>query len=217
MKKKILVTLAVVACALLLVAGSIVGTLAYLTSQATVTNTFTVGNVEIKLTETEVNTDGTAKNDPATRAEAGNEYHLLPGQSYTKDPIVHLSAKSEEAYLFVKVVNQLSGIEDANSTIASQLASNKWTTKISETETTEVVNGVTITTVTSIYAYEAKVSNSTNDVVDYPVFSSVKIANNVDNATLAVYEGKTVVVTAYAVQAAGFNSAAAAWTGANFS
>ena len=36
-------------CAILLVVGSVMGTLAYLTSQDQVTNTFTVGNVEIDL------------------------------------------------------------------------------------------------------------------------------------------------------------------------
>ena len=51
--------LLVVACALLLVAASVFGTMAYLTSTDTVTNTFTVGKVAIKLDEAKVNTDGT--------------------------------------------------------------------------------------------------------------------------------------------------------------
>ena len=46
-------------CAVLLVVASVMGTMAYLTSTDTVTNTFTVGNVQIKLDEAAVNPDGT--------------------------------------------------------------------------------------------------------------------------------------------------------------
>ena len=45
-KKKVFVT---VLCAVLLVAASVLGTMAYLTSNDEVVNTFTVGNVQIKL------------------------------------------------------------------------------------------------------------------------------------------------------------------------
>lgn len=53
--KALLLTL----CAVLLIAASVLGTMAYLTSTDTVTNTFTVGKVEIKHDEAKVTTDGT--------------------------------------------------------------------------------------------------------------------------------------------------------------
>ena len=59
--KALLLTL----CAVLLVAASVMGTMAYLTSTDKVENTFTVGNVTITLDEAKVNTDGT----PAAPAE----------------------------------------------------------------------------------------------------------------------------------------------------
>ena len=83
MKKKILVACLCVALAVLTIAGT---TLAYLTSQDTVTNTFTVGNVEIKLDEAKANTDGTLV-EGANRVKA-NSYKLIPGHTYTKDPMV---------------------------------------------------------------------------------------------------------------------------------
>lgn len=46
-------TIALVALALLLVVGSVLGTLAYLTDTKAVTNTFTVGNVSIELIESQ--------------------------------------------------------------------------------------------------------------------------------------------------------------------
>lgn len=56
--KALLLTL----CAVLLVAASVMGTMAYLTSTDKVENTFTVGNVKITLDEAKVNTDGTPVN-----------------------------------------------------------------------------------------------------------------------------------------------------------
>jgi len=47
-------------CAVLLVAASVLGTMAYLTSRAEVTNTFTVGSVSITLDEAPVDENGEA-------------------------------------------------------------------------------------------------------------------------------------------------------------
>lgn len=82
MKKKLTTVLAIV----LVVALSVAGTYAYLTSKtATITNTFTVGNVKIDLTET-----------------TGTEYKLIPGKVHEKNPIVTVKGGSEKCYLFVK-------------------------------------------------------------------------------------------------------------------
>lgn len=78
-KKKILVIALTVAMAAILAIG---GSLAYFTDNKTATNTFTMGNVQIKLDETDIkNPDG----DRVTE----NEYDVYPGAEVTKDPIVH--------------------------------------------------------------------------------------------------------------------------------
>ena len=56
-------------CAVLLVVASVLGTIAYLTANDKVTNTFTVGQVAINLDEAKVTEDGKAVT-PAERAEA---------------------------------------------------------------------------------------------------------------------------------------------------
>ena len=61
-------------CAVLLVAVSVFGTVAYLTAQKQVVNTFTVGAVEIQLDEQKV--DAYGKADGTERVTA-NEYKLL--------------------------------------------------------------------------------------------------------------------------------------------
>ncbi|MBQ3062404.1 MAG: hypothetical protein IJD03_01960, partial [Clostridia bacterium] len=94
-KKALLMTL----CAVMLVAASVMGTMAYLTSTTgVVTNTFTVGKVGITLDEAKVTEYGVKDGD--TRVMA-NTYKLVPGHTYVKDPTVHVAADSEESYLFV--------------------------------------------------------------------------------------------------------------------
>lgn len=85
MKKKI-VALCLVVC---LAATAIIGgTLAYFTDTDEKTNTFTVGNVDIVLTEPEWVED---------------QAKLIPGRVIPKDPTITLETDSERAYTFMKV------------------------------------------------------------------------------------------------------------------
>lgn len=117
--------LLLVLCAVLLVAASVLGTLAYLTDTKSVTNTFTVGSVKITLDENHVDDQGKAVT-PADRHDDGNTYHLLPGHEYDKDPIVHVVANSDDCYVFVKVENQIAAIEDQSNTVVAQIKANNW-------------------------------------------------------------------------------------------
>lgn len=94
MNKK-LITAASIALAACVAIG---GTIAYLWDDTkTVTNTFSVGAVDIKLTE-----DG---------KEEGKNYDVIPGQNISKDPIVTLEKIASDSYLFVKVEDSLAGLE----------------------------------------------------------------------------------------------------------
>lgn len=184
-------TLTVIIALVLVVVMSVAGTVAYLTSTKTVTNTFTVGKVAITLDETDVDVYGKKAGD--TRVTE-NTYKLIPGHTYTKDPTIHVDADSENCWLFVKVENGLSDIEDSTATIAAQLSRNGWT----------FVEGTT-----NIYAYSTTVSANT----DVPVFASFKLAGTAD---VAGYANAKIVVTAYAIQADSFDTAAAALAAAPF-
>ena len=98
-------------CAVLLVAASVMGTMAYLTSTDKVENTFTVGKVAIKLDEAKVDENGQVV-EPAARVKA-NDYNLLPGHTYTKDPTVTVLKDSVESYVRLKVtLNKASAVMD---------------------------------------------------------------------------------------------------------
>lgn len=75
-------TIAIVALVVLVAVASVLGTMAYLTSTAKVENTFTMGDVKIKLDETNVK-------DPKGERVTKNDYEVYPGAVVTKDPIVH--------------------------------------------------------------------------------------------------------------------------------
>ena len=104
-KNKILKTLGLFAGAILLVAVSIAGTLAYLTDDDKVTNTFTVGNVAITMDETDYNEYGQTKATDNPVQE--NKYKLIPNHTYKKDTTIHVADDSENCYIFVKVDNGL--------------------------------------------------------------------------------------------------------------
>lgn len=191
MKKKTK-ALMLVLCAVLLVTASVLGTMAYLTSTDKVVNTFTVGKVAITLDEAKVKEDGTAVT-PAERVKE-NAYHLLPGHTYTKDPMVHVQANSEDSFIFVKVENGIANYED-RPTIAEQIAARGWTP---------------LTGVANVY-YKAYTKSA--EITDLPVFGNFTIANHANAADgWNNFSAETkVTVTAYAVQQDGFASAAAAW------
>ena len=78
---------AILLCVTLVALAAIGATFAYLTDTKTVNNTFTMGNVAIKLDETNVNA-------PEGDRVTSNTYNVYPGAVVTKDPIVHNTGKN---------------------------------------------------------------------------------------------------------------------------
>lgn len=187
MKKKLMTVLALV----LVIALSVAGTYAYLTSQATVNNTFTVGNVAITMDEADVNEYGeklnkagnvAAGNDELAPRVDHNEYKLVPSHTYVKDPTIHVGANSEDCYLFVEITNGLG----TNATINGLTG---WT---------RVAEG------SNVYYYNTKVSAG----ADVEVFNSFTFA---ENGNPADFGSASIVIKACAIQADGFETPAAAY------
>ena len=207
MKKSI----ALVMMAVLLVAASVMGTLAYLTSTATVTNTFTVGKVNITLDEAEVDMNGVAVT-PAKRVKK-NEYKLMPGHTYTKDPMVTVLAGSEPSYIKMTVTfskaNELDAIfaptgADLTSIFKGYDSAN-WIAKGNTKD-------AAANTRTYEFWYKETVGAPTADVALDALFDSITVPGEITQAQLETIKDMTITVNAYAIQADGFTSAAAAWT-----
>ena len=205
MKKKLMTVLALV----LVIAMSVAGTYAYLTSQDTVTNTFTVGDVQIKLDEAKANADGTLVQG-AARVQA-NSYKLLPGHTYAKDPMVTVLEGSESSYVKMTVTfsnaAELDAIFDPNgatlTSIFNGYDSANW---IYKGNTKNADN-----TRTYELWYKAPVAALDEDVALDALFDSITVPGNITNEQLATIKGMTITVNAYAIQADGFANAEAAW------
>ena len=109
MKKKLLIALCSILAVAAIVTGSVLGTIAYQTSSAAVSNVFTVGNIQIVMDETKVNPDGTIDTTTTKRVDT-NTYHLVPSTKYLKDPQIRVNEGSENSFLFVLVRNDLVNI-----------------------------------------------------------------------------------------------------------
>ena len=219
--KALLLTL----CAVLLVTASVLGTMAYLTSTDEVKNTFTVGQVMITLDEAAVNADGTLKykEDGTTLADRvkGNEYHLLPGHTYTKDPTIHVDAASEDCFIRAKVT-----LTNAREwiTIATKYADNKveniikgtndniwW---VSQPAVDETANTVTYTFVYKNESHTDELGKriwTSTDSKDLVLFNEIAIPGGLTNEELKGVGSSKITVVAEAIQADGFETEAAAW------
>lgn len=203
-------TLLMLACAVMLVLVSVMGTMAYLTSTDEVVNTFTVGNVKIKLDEAKANPDGTLVEN-ADRVQA-NSYKLLPGHTYNKDPMVTVLKGSESSYVKMTVTftkaAELDAIFAPNgadmTSIFNGYDPNNWIDK----GNTEDKNA---NTRTYEFWYKEAVAAPTDDVALDALFEKIVVPESITNKQLKTIEGMTITVNAYAIQADGFTDAADAW------
>ena len=232
MKKKSLIMLV---CALMIVSSVAFGTSAYLTDRADVVNKFTIGNVDIIVDETEVDENGNPvpnpdydpndpTSDPNKRTEDENEYALIPGSEYIKDPTMTVKAGSEEAYvrMVVTITNaaEIKAIFDELSTLYPSVYPNgfvpgdfvtgrdntKWVYTGSMVE-----NTVTNTYTLEFRYFEPVKAGDTENVVLEPLFETIRIPGELTNEHLSQLENFEVRVDGHAIQTTGFTNADAAW------
>ena len=215
MNKKKTIIAAVVLLAVLVVGGAI----AYFTDTESKTNTFTIGNVDITLTE-----DGwdaladTNNNELPDVAE-----DMMPGESVTKDPTINNVSTKNPAFVFAKVEVPCTTIV-APATTSEEIFT--YTPNAGWTElSTAAVACTSGGTATHVYYYGtggtltalAKAADaSTPTSTTNPVFSSVTL-----RSTLKGNEGlngnKNIVVTGYGIQTEGLTSVTPADVWNNFS
>ena len=208
-------TKTIIAAVVLLLVFVVGGAIAYFTDTDTKTNTFTIGTVDITLTET--GWDALADTDDNDIPDVAE--NMLPGQSVTKDPVINNVSTKNAAYVFAKVEVPCTTI-DAPATSSEELFT--YTVNAGWTELT-VANELPVActsggTATHVYYYGsngtltslAKETSTTN-----PVFSTVTL-----RSTLKGNEGltgeKQIVITGYGIQTEGLTSGTPANVWANF-
>lgn len=163
-------------CAALIGVLAVGGMAAYFTDTDTKTNTFTVGNVDIVLTE-------------PSFPESGRVENIVPNQVIAKDPTVTLQNGSNSAYAFIEIVvpkhtdgQELFDLIKADGSVGINTG---WTL-VTETTGTD--------TNTRVYAYNTELTQSSNETT--PLFSSVRFKEGWTD----ISGEKNIVVNAYAIQ-----------------
>lgn len=198
---------AILLCVTLVALAAIGATFAYLTDTKTVNNTFTMGNVAIKLDETNVN-------DPTGDRVTSNTYNVYPGAVVTKDPIVHNTGKNA-AYIraTVNVSNWMNlcaayypefgihfpsaGYENSLQLLVGQLGEGWSVVGVTVGDTfTDGAFGAKF-----ILKYDGKLAAGDDTTA---MFQTVTIPAGIDNANTDSF--KEVKVVAQAIQADGFDT-----------
>lgn len=202
-KKSVSMKVVVLLLAVVLLIGCTVGgTLAWLIARTnTVTNTFTVGNINIDLTETVGNnsTPTSAKETPVEN----KGFKIVPGVTESKNPTVIVEAKSENSFVFVKI--EESNITVDNVTYVTWKIADGWT-QLKDASDADVP-GVYYREYTA--DAEATYLVLKDNQVSYPA--------TLTKAQLDALGDKqpALIFTAYAVQKEGSNTAAEAWAKIN--
>ena len=245
MKAKKVMALAL--AAVMLICASVAATVAYLKDDDSVVNTFTVGQVGLFLDEADVNEygeklyktvnsnlvadedeleDGDSikeeNNKPvlADRVKA-NEYKLIPGVTYVKDPTVTVDADSEESY--IRMIVTITDLEDVKAVFGTDATGyflpqnfvSGWNPAVWLT-TNVVKEDAVANTATYEFRYYTTVSTVDDESETLaPLFTEFKVPETVtkeDLAKLNDANGKMEIhIVAHAIQAAGFDTADLAW------
>lgn len=194
-KKILAMALAVV----LLIGVGVGGTLAWLTATSgTVTNTFTVGDVNIELKEHDL-VNGELTNDEVVEE---NTYKVLPGTTQPKDPFVRVLANSEDSWIFVQV-------KEVNNTAGTDLKYVEWA--IDNSIWTHLETNGNIHTYVLTNKYTTKDANETYNVL---LNQTVTYNNDLTKAMLDTVTDNTkpqLIFKAFAVQEEAATTAADAW------
>lgn len=215
MKKK---TLLIITSMILVAAISVTVTLAWLTDTDTAVNTFTVGQVDILLDEADVDENGKLilddEGNPVNRVKE-NEYHLIPGQTYIKDPAVTVQAGSDPSYIrMILTVHNASAVQ----AILDKCELGDFFALIGGwDEETWLYHGFTedteANTISFEFRYKETVGADADPVALCALFETLVVPGQASNAELqALYDGGfKMVVHGHAIQAAGFAGEDAAW------
>lgn len=203
---------AILLCVTLVALAAIGATFAYLTDTKTVDNTFTMGNVAIKLDETDIK-------NPTDDRVTSNEYNVYPGAVVTKDPIVH-NVGANAAYIraTVNVSNWMNLVgayyPDFKYTFGQEGYKAALNLLVGELGEGWSVVGVTAGDTFTIGQFDAKFILKYDGKLaagadTTAMFQTVTIPAGIDNANTESFSG--VKVVAQAIQADGFDTWEAAF------
>jgi len=208
----------ILAAVVLLLVFVVGGAIAYFTDTDTKTNTFTIGNVDITLTEpawTELNSTTDANdNDIPDAAE-----DMMPGETVAKDPTINNVSTKNPAYVFMKVEIPCSKTVTTTGATSTTLNPTELFTYTTNTEWTELSSAAVACTdsgtATHVYYYGtsgsltplAKAANASTPTSTPALFTQVTLLGTlIPDQIPETPANKDVIVTGYGIQTEGLES-----------
>lgn len=168
------------------------GSVAWLLTTASVTNTFTYGDINIALKEDDTGFDGDGNSNT-------NEYPMMPGETIAKNPTVTVLNGAEDCWLFVKLTES-ANLDDF---ITYEVDTTAWAQLLDDDG--NPVEGVYFRLIQNLTAdYTASVLKGDQVQVKETVTKAMLNELDKDSANVTY---PTLTVTAYAVQYSGFEVA----------
>ena len=203
-RQKTLITVfaMILACAI-----SVAATVAYLYDKSDkVVNSFSVGNIKISLDEAKVNEYGQPVDENGNEVDlkdaprvTKNEYTLIPGRQYTKDPTIYIDGGSEDCLVFVlmyipqsirSVINYEQDVE------INQIKKNNWTDSYTGGFIPKEVEN---SNDYELFLYNGVVQTSEADT-KLPFFSTITVDESVPKDQIAQVDLDEIRITAFAIQ-----------------
>jgi len=180
----------IIAAVVLLLVFTVGGAIAYFTDTTNpLTNTFTIGNVDISLAE------------PAW--DAANGQNIVPGVPIAKNPTVTVEDGSKDAFIFVKV--EVPCKADNSAVLFDYTLNANWTVVSGQDGTCSAGKA------TKVYVYGSPTKVSANE--SQTLFNNVTLVNLTNSEATALTGNINMPITAYAIQADGLGTSdpAAVW------
>ena len=217
MKQKTkIILLCVLAVAMILV--SIGGTLAYITSQDTTVNTFTVGRITLTLDEAAVDDYGQAIAGADRVKNRVDPIRLIPSQRIDKDPTVTVEKGSEPAYVRMiltihnePVVSEI--VNNARHNLGGDYANLLYNWSNNEWVYEDFTVDSTSKTISFEFRYVDVVDARNGEKKLTALFEGLNLPATLTSEELEELDAGDfqVDVVAHAIQAAGFSDADTAW------
>ena len=216
MSKKKTIFAAVV---LLLIFG-VGGAIAYFTDTETKTNTFTVGDVDISLSETLWNaTDGDSDGVPDA-AE-----NMMPGDSVAKNPVITNDSDENAAYVFAKVEIPCASETDNSTNPATTTyeeiftlgtIGSGWNLMTDGSCTLNTTTNKYVATKVYNYGDSSSMTSLAASASTPALFTAVTLNTNISGNETGLTGALDVVVTGYGIQTKGLTTATPATIWSNF-
>ena len=202
-----------IACISLIAIASTIITFALLTFETdTLVNTFTVGQVSLKLDETDVDETGTPI--PNANRVTGNEYKLIPGKEYVKDPTMTVLSGSEASY--VRILVTITKAKEMKEVFGENFLPEKYVSGWDKTKWISTSIKENDNSITYEFRYHKVVTGYVDgkkqEVVLEPLFNKFTAPGELTSEDLKKIEGFEIKVVGHGIQATGFKSAEEAWT-----